>query len=254
MARRECFGSLKEVIVKQGYTMTQSRPECRTCDEFRDCLRQGKDTLEEKQAVERANEKDELNELKKQNMIAQIIDLSQMISNEIGSCLLDFLNRIYNSPLNMILFKNLLLFHEIPRGTNSSALTIPISPSTFNLVQGGEAAREQTARETIRNGAEGPGEVFFVHLVMIQKSFPKNQKANIGLIAYEVAHVFSSDDRGMSQILEVLADSEKDLFKKMDAQQRKDWLMEKWGFLDELNALKKAMTLSNSKNQIPRTK
>lgn len=131
MARRECFGSLKEVIVKDGYTMTQSRPECRTCEEFRDCLRQGKNILEEEQAVERANEKDELNELTKQNMIAQIIDLSQMISNEIGSCLLDFLNRIYNSPLNMILFKNLLLFHEIPKGTNSSALTIPISPSTF---------------------------------------------------------------------------------------------------------------------------
>ena len=118
--RKKCFGSIKKVILKDGLTQIQTMPECRDCQEFRDCLLYVKQPLEEK--------KEERDELRKQNMIAQIIDLSQIISNEIGSCLLEFLNKIYNSILGTVLFKNFLLFYEIPKDTFSLTLTIPISP------------------------------------------------------------------------------------------------------------------------------
>jgi hypothetical protein len=65
----------------------------------------------------------------------------------------------------------------------------------------------------------------------------------MGLIAYEVARAFTSDDLGVKQILQVLSDSETDLFKRMDAEARMKWLIGKWGFLDEFESLRKEMVL-----------
>ena len=63
----------------------------------------------------------------------------------------------------------------------------------------------------------------------------------MGLIAYEVARLFSSEGDGVNQILKTLSASENNLFKRMDTEQRMKWLMEKWGFSDELEELKKEM-------------
>ncbi len=117
MEKRICFGSIEEIVLKNGLTMTQTRPECQDCDEFRDCLRHVRQKMKEEKERE---------ELMKQKMITQIIDLSQMISNEMGSCLLEFLNRIYGSPLGAALFRNLILFWEVPNNILASSLTLPI--------------------------------------------------------------------------------------------------------------------------------
>ena len=82
MEKRECFGLIEEMTDGKGLTTLKARPGCRDCGDFRDCIRQSKQVMEEKR---------EKNELRKQNLIAQIIDISHMISNEVGSCLLDFL-------------------------------------------------------------------------------------------------------------------------------------------------------------------
>lgn len=71
----------------------------------------------------------------------------------------------------------------------------------------------------------------------------------MGLIAYEVARLFSSDSQGISQILEVLPDSEINQFKKMDAEGRTIWIMAKWGFLEELKAFKKEIALLKVKKR-----
>jgi hypothetical protein len=219
--RKDCFGSIKEVTVNVSQTVTHTRPECRNCEEIRDCLRTSKQIEEERR---------ERDELRKQNMIAQIIDHSHLISNEIGSCLLEFLSRIYSSPLGTILFKNLLLFYEMPRGLVSFNLTIPISRKTMGLFQGEESERERAGQEE-----------FNLRIVLFQKSFLNQPKANMGLIAYEVARAFASDDMGIKQIFQTLSNSETDLFKKMDVETRVKWLIEKWGFGEEFEALKKEM-------------
>ena len=223
MDRKDCFGSIKEVTVNPSQTVTHTRPECRTCEEIRDCLRTSKQIEEERK------EKDEL---RKQNMIAQIIDHSHVISNEIGSCLLEFLSRIYSSPLGTILFKNLLLFHEVPRGSTSSNLTIPISRKTMGLFREEGSEKEQSGLQE-----------FTLRIVLFQKSFPNEPRANMGLIAYEVARAFASDDLGIKQIFQTLSNSETDLFKKMDVETRVKWLVEKWGFGEEFEALKKEMAV-----------
>jgi len=236
--RKDCFGSIQEIALKNGLTKTNAKPECRTCDEVRDCLRYGKQAAEEKR---------ERDELRKQNMIAQIIDISVVLSNELGSCLLEFLNRIYNSSLGTVLFRNLLLFYEIPKDLFSMSLTIPISPGTLDLIQKGAAEAEDPTPLT---GIHQPGtsrEKFFIRIVLIQRSFPNNRKANIGLIAHEVAQVFSTDENGIRQIRATLSDSEKDLFKKMDDRQRIPWLLEKWGFLGELEAMRKEFSFLEMK-------
>jgi hypothetical protein len=222
MDRKGCFGSIKEVTVSVSQTVTHARPECRNCEEIRECLRMSKQIEEEKR------EKDEL---RKQNMIAQIIDDSHVISNEIGSCLLEFLSRIYSSPLGTILFKNLLLFYEVPRGSSSSNLTIPISRKTVGLIRGEGSEGEQTGLEE-----------FTLRIVLFQKSFPNQPKANMGMIAHEVARAFASHDLGVKQIFQTLSNPETDLFKKMDTETRVKWLIEKWGFGEEFEALKKEMT------------
>ena len=127
MDHKDCFGSLKDIDLNNSQTTTQARLECRNCEEIRDCLRYSKQLVEEKK------EKDEL---RKQNMIAQIIDHSHVTSNEIGSCLLEFLSRLYSSPLGAVLFKNLFLFYEVPQNSLSSNLSIPISRTMIDLLQG----------------------------------------------------------------------------------------------------------------------
>jgi hypothetical protein len=67
------------------------------------------------------------------------------------------------------------------------------------------------------------------------------------MIAYEVAHAVACDDLEMKQILDLLPEVEKNLFKKMDADLKTNWLIEKWGFLEEFEALKKEMVDSEAK-------
>jgi len=219
MDRKDCFGSIKEVTLTVSQTITHSRPECRNCGEIRDCLRISKQIEEEKK---------ERDELRKQNLIAQIIDLSHITSNEIGSCLLKFLSKIYTSPLGMILFRNLLLFHEVPRDSSSFNLIIPISRRMMDLIRGEGSEVEQA----------GFQEGFILRVVLFQRSFPNQPETNMGMIAYEVARAFVSDDLVIRQILQVLSNSETDLFKRMDAEARTRWLIEKWGFLEEFEAFK----------------
>jgi hypothetical protein len=211
MEKKDCFGSIQELVVDGDMTMIQATFGCRDCQDFKECLQFAK----------------ERDELRKQNMIAKIIDLSEIHSNEIGSCLLECLNRIYGSPLGAALFRNLLLFYEIPEGSASFTVTIPISPPLMELIDGGE--------ETITE------EGFTLRIVLIQRLFPGNSKANMGLIAQEVARVISGDDLGVNQVLAMLSDSEAEKFKKMDVNFRASWLIRRWGFQSELEAFQKAM-------------
>jgi hypothetical protein len=241
MDRKDCFGSLKEISLNQSQTTTQAKPECRTCEEIRDCLRYSKQLAEEEK------EREELN---KQNMIAQIIDHSHVISNEIGSCLLEFLSRLYSSSLGAVLFKNLFFFHEVSPNFISSNLSIPISRTMIDLVQGektepGVSSPPQTSKQR-----GGLGEGFILRIVLFQKSFPNHPKANMGMVAYEVARAFASDDLGIKQILDILPETEKNSFKKMNADLRTNWLIEKWGFRDEFEALEKEMTAAKLKEQL----
>jgi hypothetical protein len=243
LERKECFGSIKEVVLPSGLTMIQTKPECRDCQQFRDCLRHSKQSVEEKYARLSIEEDKEKDELKKQEMITQIIDLSQVLSNEVGSCLLEFLNKTYSSPLGAGLFKTLLLFYELPQDTFSHTITVAVSPSTLDLMQVGEVKVRHPVDQTGASPGKGAREGIPVRIVLIQRSFSNNRKANMGLIAYEVARLFSSDSQGISQILEVLPDSEINQFKKMDAEGRTIWIMAKWGFLEELKAFKKEIAL-----------
>jgi len=238
MDRKDCFGSLKETSLNHSQTATQSRIECRNCEEIRDCLRYSK------QLAEEGEEKDEL---RKQNMIAQIIDHSHIISNEIGSCLLTFLSRLYSSPLGAALFKNLFLFYEVPQNSLSSNLSIPISRTMIDLVQGEKKEPEVPPNPQATQQRVGLEEGFTLRIVLFQRSFPKNQKANMGMIAYEVARAVACDDLGMKQILQTLSGVEINLFKKMDTELKTNWLIEKWGFLEESEALKKEMADSETK-------
>jgi hypothetical protein len=230
MERRDCFGSIKEVTVDVSRTLTHARPECRNCEEIRDCLRTSKQIEEERK---------ERDELRKQNLIAQIIDHSHITSNEIGSCLLEFLSRIYSSPIGMILFRNLLLFYEVPQRSSSFHLTIPISRKTMGLIQGEGSGGERTDLEG-----------FTLRIVLFKQSFPNHPKANMGMIAHEVARAFASDDLGIKQIIQTLSDSETDLFRRMDIETRTNWLVAKWGFLEEFEAFEKEMTAAKSKDKL----
>jgi len=249
LARKECFGSIKEVVLQNGLTMIQTKPECRDCQEFRDCIRHSKQSVEETYARLAVDEDKEKEELKKQEMITQIIDLSQVLSNELGSCLLEFLNRTYSSPLGAVLFENLLLFYELPQDTLSHTVTITVSPHTLSMVRVGEVKVSHFGGQGGTSQRKGPPEGIAVRIVLIQRSFSNNRKANMGLIAYEVARLLSSDSLGIGQILEVLPVSEADQFKKMDVEGRTIWIMGKWGFLEELKALKKETDLFKMKKK-----
>ncbi len=225
MERKECFGSIEEMTGSNGLTTIKTRPECRECGDFRNCLRENKQRVEEKR---------ERDELRKQNMIAQIIDISHMISNELGSCLLDFLNRIYDSPLGMFLFKNLLLFCEVPMDAPSHSFSIPVSPAALELFR-----REGNEGEVASNPSAKKKEGSLIRIVLIQKHFSNHPKANVGLIAYEVVRMIFSDQNGIIQILKALSPAEIDRLKKMDEDQRISWVMNRWGFQEELEALKR---------------
>ncbi len=229
MERRECFGSIEELTTSNGLTTIKTRPECRTCGDFRDCLNQNK---------QKAEEEEERDELRKQELIAQIIDISHLVSNEIGSCLLEFLNRIYNSPIGMVLFKNLPLFYEVPEDAGTLSFTIPISPSMLELMERNAATKEQTPNPAgISRRGKGK-ETFNLRIIVIPRSFPRQPKANIGLIAREVTRLFFSDPAGIGQILGTLSAPEVEAFRKMDAEQQVSWLMKRWGFQEELEALR----------------
>ena len=232
MGHKDCFGSLKETRLNDGRTMTQSRPECRNCEEIRDCLRYTKQI---------ADQKKEREELRKQDWITEIIDHSFVVSNELGSCLLKFLNRIYSSSLGAILFKNLFLFFDVPQNSLSSNLSISISPTMIDLLRGEKGGPEPPPHPQATHQQRGPEEGFILRIVLFQKSFPDSPEANMGMIAYEAARALASDDFGIKQIFQVLSDSEADQLKKLDAAARTRWLIEKWGFLDEFEALKKEM-------------
>jgi hypothetical protein len=240
LVRKECFGSIKELILKDGLAQIQTLPECRECQDFRDCLHDSKKPIEEREDTD---------ELRKQEMIAKILDLSQILSNEIGSGLLEFLNRIYNSTLGTVLFKNLLIFYEIPKDTSFLTLTIPILPSTLDLIQGGEARIEHSLSQAGIHQREVSEEGFSIHIVLIQRPFPNNKKANTGLIAHEIARLFSTNSQVINQVLQTLSDSEIVLFKRMNFENRMAWLIEKWGFLEELEAFKKEMALLYGKGR-----
>jgi hypothetical protein len=233
MDRKDCFGSLKEVILSGGRTMTQSRPECRSCQEIRDCLRYTKQIDDEKKEKE---------ELRKQNLITQVIDHSYVFSNELGSCILKFLGRIYSSSLGAVLFKNLFLFFEIPRNSLSSNIPISISRTMIDLFRGEKDGPEPSNPQAVHQ-QRGPEEQLTLRIILFQKSFPESPEANIGMIAYEAARALASDDLGIKQILQVLSDPEAARLRKLDAEARTRWLIEKWGFLDEFEALKREMAV-----------
>jgi hypothetical protein len=235
MDHKNCFGSLQQTTLEDGQTTTQSRPECRNCQEIRDCLRYTKQL---------ADEKKEKEELRKQNWITEIIDHSFVVSNELGSCLLKFLNRIYSSSLGAILFKNLFLFFDIPQNSLSSNLSISISRTMMGLLRGEKDESNPPSNPQATHQGRGLEEGFTLRVVLFQKSFPNSPEANMGMIAYEAARALASDDLGVKQILQVLSDSETNSFKKMDLDARIKWLIGKWGFLEEFEALKKVVALS----------
>jgi hypothetical protein len=233
MDHKDCFGSLKEVTLSGARTMTQSRPECRSCQEIRDCLRYTKQIDDEKKEKE---------ELRKQNLITQVIDHSYVFSNELGSCILKFLGRIYSSSLGAVLFKNLFLFFEIPRNSLSSNIPISISRTMMDLFRG-EKDGPEPSNPRAAHPQRGPEEQLTLRIILFQRSFPESPEANIGMIAYEAARALASDDLGIKQILQVLPDSEADRLRRLDAEARTRWLIEKWGFLDEFEALKRELAV-----------
>ena len=235
MDHKNCFGSLQQTTLDDGQTTTQSRPECRNCQEIRDCLRYTKQL---------ADEKKEKEELRKQKWITEIIDHSCVVSNELGSCLLTFLNRIYSSSLGAILFKNLFLFFDVPQDSLSSNLSISISRTMMGLLRGEKDESNPPSNPQATHQGRGLEEGFTLRVVLFQKSFPNSPEANMGMIAYEAARALASDDLGVKQILQVLSDSETTSFKRMDLDARIKWLIGKWGFLEEFEALKKVVALS----------
>ncbi len=235
MGHKDCFGSITEVTLNDGQTVTQTRPECRTCQEIRDCLRHTKQI---------ADENKEKEELKKQSWITEIIDHSFVISNDLGSCLLKFLNRIYSSSLGAILFRDLFLFFDIPQNSLSSNLSISISRTMMGLLRAEKEESNPSPNFQPTHPRRGLEEGFTLRIILFQKSFPNSPEANMGMIAYEAARALASDNLGIKQILQVLSDADANLFKRMDLDGRIKWLIGKWGFLEEYEALKKIVALS----------
>jgi hypothetical protein len=235
MDHKSCFGSITEVTLTNGQTVTQTRPECRNCQEIRDCLRHTKQL---------ADEKKEKEELKKQSWITEIIDHSFVVSNELGSCLLKFLNRIYSSSIGAILFRDLFLFFDIPQNSLSSNLSISITRTMIGLLRAEKEEANPPPNPQNPHPQRGFEEGFTLRIVLFQKSFPNSPEANMGMIAYEAARALASDDLGIKQILQVLSDSDANLFKRMDLDGRIKWLIGKWGFLEEFETMKKIAALS----------
>ena len=211
MARKDCFGSIKEVTLENGMTMTQTKPECRNCDDFRDCLFHTKVKDDER----------------RQELIAKIIDHSEVHSNEIGSCLLDFLNRMYTNEIGTALFKNLILFYEVSQDDSSLTVTVPLSRSLLKLTHAEKDESEEIVEPFDPDSMEetpGPEQDLILRIILLQRRFPNNRKANMGLIAHEVASMFSSNDQGTTQITEMLSEQDARNFRKMDTRLRINWL------------------------------
>ena len=66
----------------------------------------------------------------------------------------------------------------------------------------------------------------------------------MGMIAYEAARALASDDLGVKQILQILPNPDANSFRKMDLEARIKWMIGKWGFLEEVEALRKIVALS----------
>jgi len=220
MKRKKCFGSIKEVTLESGMTMTQTKRECRDCADFRDCLFHVREKDDER----------------KEDLIAKIIDHSEVHSNELGTCLLDFLNRMHSNPLGSALFKNLVLFHEVSQTDSSLTVTVPLSRSLLELVQEGGTDTVGPFDPGKVEQSKDPEKGLTLRIILLQKRFPNNRKANMGLIAHEVATMFSSNDHGTKQILEMLSDPEAKAFGRMDPRLRTHWLIDKWGFQGEHEA------------------
>ena len=218
MDRKKCFGSIREIVVEGNLTMTEAIYGCRECSEFLDCL-------------QLAKKKDEI---RKQNMIAKIIDLSEVHTNEIGGCLLECLSRIYGSTLGGAMFRSLLLFYEVPKDRLTFSLNVPISSSVLDMVLGEEDETQTT-------------EEFNIRIVLIQRHFPDQRRATMGLLIHEVAQAFSSDGQGIEQITQVLSGTEANLFRRMDPKSRVRWLVERWGFNEEFAAFQKALSVLEEK-------
>ena len=234
MTRKECFGSIKETPLENGMSMTQTKPECRDCADFRDCLFH-------------VNVRDDE---RKQALLAKIIDHSEVHSNEMGTCLLEFLNRMYSNPIGTALFKNLILFYEIAQDDSSLTITVPISQSLLELAHDSSVKTVQPFDPAQIEQGEASEQGFLLRIILFQRRFPNNRKANIGLIAHEVAHMFSSNDHGMKQVLEMLSEPEARTFGKMDIRLRTNWLIEKWGFTEEHEAFRNEVTqLGAQKNR-----
>jgi hypothetical protein len=226
--KKECFGTIGVVTGADGQTTIQSKRECRQCLDVRDCIQTSKKALEEKKDKE---------ELRKQEIITRIIDLSELHTNEIGSVLLEFLSRIYSSPLGKLLLDNLPLFYEIPSGQRSTSLAIPISRTLFDLAQpvGPDGEKAASAVTKVRDAR---GELI-LRVILIERPFRGDRKANMGLIAWEVVRTFSSKRADLEAMAGVLSDGEIKGLMRMDPGARAEWLMAKFGFLDELKALRR---------------
>ena len=207
MERKTCFGSIKEVTLNSGMTMTQTRPECRDCADFRDCL------FHLKMKDETA----------KQDMIATIIDHSEVHSNEIGSCLLDFLNRIYTNPIGTALFRNLLVFYEVLEDDPLLMITVPLSRPLVESVKQGKQASGASKTGDPRSSEES----LLLRIILLNKRFPNNRKANMGFIAHQVANVFANQ---LIKDMNVPSEEEARAFRKMDMNLRINWIVQKWGF------------------------
>jgi hypothetical protein len=120
----------------------------------------------------------------------------------------------------------------------------------IDLVRGEKNEPEVPPNPQATHQRAGLEEGFTLRIVLFQRSFPNHPKANTGMIAYEVARAVASDDLGMKQILDSLPEVEKNLFKKMDTDLKTNWLIEKWGFLEEFEALEKEMAAAKLKDQL----
>jgi hypothetical protein len=276
MQRKKCFGAMTETTYQDGVAFTQTRAACRDCQDFRDCLNSGKAKEEAKNQGEEHEKHHEIHQAPnpakdhskehgkhqskpeaqpllpehekpqaqheviddrgKDDLIAKIIDHSEVLSNEMGTCLLEFLNRMYSSPFGKALFKNLVLFYEIPHGVSSLTVTIPLSASILESIPRKDPNLDLTFDPDRIAELEAPSPNLTVRIILLHRRFENNRKANVGLIAQEVASMFSSNDYGTKQILEVLPEKEAKVFTKMDVNLRTNFLILKWGYREEHEA------------------
>jgi hypothetical protein len=114
----------------------------------------------------------------------------------------------------------------------------------MGLLRGENAESNPPSNPQTTHPRRGLDEGFTLRIVLFQKSFPHSPEANMGMIAYEAARALTSDDLGVKQILQVLSDSDANVFRKLDLEGRIKWLIGKWGFLEEFETLKKIVALS----------